>query len=373
MTGNVPGVGGFQPLPASAYTDPGLLGAELEHGFAGGWCSIGFGADVAHAGDVRPVLLAGRPLLMTRDAQGRLHVFHNACRHRGLELVDAPASARKNLRCPYHSWCYDLDGALRLTPYWNGEARSLPADEVRAASGLLPVRFALFADVVFVNLDGRAAPFDEFIAPLAERWTPYDLSLLRHDSGRDFHIPANWKLVAENFLDGYHVPWTHSQVGGPETALQFEDSWLSEDLFGFHMPRGEADKPKSTEPMPQQPGLPESLRFAQDLVCVFPNTLLLMTPGWFQAITVQPDGVAACDERFAVYYMGDEAMSETRAEQRRAFTAALERVNEQDLPILERLQRGRASPAADRLLFSPFWDGCGRRFHDPVRPLQSSR
>ena len=139
---------------------------------------------------------------------------------------------------------------------------------------------------------------------------------------------------------------TLGRLSGPETALQFEDTLIASDLFGFHMPRGEADKPKSAEPMPQQPNLPEHLRFAQDLVCVFPNTLLLMTPGWYQAIVVQPDGIDASDERFAVWYMGDEAMTEARTPQRSAFTAALERVNEQDLPILERLQQGRRSPAA---------------------------
>ncbi|MCA8966314.1 MAG: aromatic ring-hydroxylating dioxygenase subunit alpha [Planctomycetes bacterium] len=369
MTGNAPTVAGFRPLPASVYTDPAVLATELERGFAGGWCGIGFASDVPNPGDVRPVTLAGRPLLMTRDRAGKLHVLHNVCRHRGLALVEQPCSAQKILRCPYHAWCYELDGALKLTPYFDGEARSLPDADTRAATGLLPARFGVFADVVFVNLDEQAPPFETFIAPLADRWAPYDLSLLRRDSVRDFHIAANWKLVAENFLDGYHVPWTHSQVGGPETALGFEDTLIAPDLFGFHMPRGEADKPKSAEPMPQQPNLPEHLRFAQDLVCVFPNTLLLMTPGWYQAILVQPDGAAASDERFAVWYMGDEAMTEARTPQRSAFTAALERVNEQDLPILERLQRGRASPAADRLVFSPFWDGCGRNFHARVRRL----
>ena len=360
---------GFTPLPGALYTDPEALARELEQAFAAGWAGVGFASDVAAPGDVRPLDLAGRPLLMTRDREGALHVFHNVCRHRGLKLVDAPCSAQKVLRCPYHAWCYNLDGGLRLTPYWNGEARSLPEPGARATSGLVPVRFAVFADVVFVNLSASAPAFDDFIAPLANRWADFDLTLLRRDSVRDFRVEANWKLVAENFLDGYHVPWTHSQVGGPETALVFEDTVLSADLFGFFMPRGEADKPKSEQPLPQQPALPERLRFAQDLVCVFPNTLLLLTPGWFQAIIVQPDGVARSSERFAVYYMGDEAMGETRLGQRRDFTRALERVNEQDLPILERLQQGRSSPAAGELRLSPFWDGCGRTFHTRVRRL----
>ena len=363
--------GAFEPLTPGLYTEPEALAHELEHAFAAGWASVGFASDVPEPGDVRPVDLAGRPLLLSRDGGGRLHVFHNVCRHRGLKLVEAPGRAQKLLRCPYHAWCYDLDGALRLTPYWDGEARSLPEPALRAASGLLPARFAVFADVVFVNLSGTAPAFEDFVAPLAARWQPYDLSLLRRASVRDFCIGANWKLVAENFLDGYHVPWTHSQVGGPETALQFEDTSLSADLFGFFMPRGEADKPKSAQPLPQQPALPERLRFAQDLVCLFPNTLLLLTPGWYQAITVQPAGAARSEERFAVYYMGEEAMAADRAAQIEAFTAALEQVNEQDLPILERLQQGRASPVAGELCFSPFWDGCGRRFHDRVRAVHA--
>ena len=362
---------GFAPLPAQTYTSQDWLRVEVEHGFAGGWVSIGFGADVPLPGDVRPVTVAGRPLLLARDATGALNVFHNVCRHRGLKLVEHAGGGHKVLRCPYHAWCYELDGRLKLTPYWDGEARSLPEAHERAQMGLLPVRSGVFADVVFVNLLGQDRSFEEFIAPLARRWGPYDLTLLRMDSARDFRIDANWKLVAENFLDGYHVPWTHSQVGGPQTALNFEDTDIGDDVFGFFMPNGEADKPKTSEPLPGMPRLPERLRFAQDLVCVFPNTLLLLTPGWFQAITVHPDGVAASDERFAVYYMGEEAMSAAMAPRRRAFTSALQRVNEQDLTMLARLQQGRHSSAADDLRFTPFWDGCGRRFHRRVARLHA--
>ena len=105
--------------------------------------------------------------LLLRDLEGHIRVFHNVCSHRGVELVTQPTTVKKTITCPYHSWCYGLDGGLRATPSIGGPGRNTCEGFDKARHGLKPVRSAVWFDVVFVNLSGDAAPFEDYIAPLA--------------------------------------------------------------------------------------------------------------------------------------------------------------------------------------------------------------
>ena len=106
------------------------------------------------------------------------------------------------------------------TPYFDGNKDSVPGNTIKEKSGLLPVRFAVWADIIFANLSGKAPPFEEFIAPLQQRWQHFDLSLLRLAYTNKYTVSSNWKLACENFLDTYHVPWVHSRLGNPARFLQ---------------------------------------------------------------------------------------------------------------------------------------------------------
>jgi choline monooxygenase len=349
-------------LQARSYTDPAVLEAERKGVFGGGWISVCL-ASTLEPGAARPVEVAGWPLLMTRSRSGTLHVFHNVCRHRGMRLLEKACDSVRRLTCPYHAWSYDLSGALRAAPWWDGAGGSAPPGEVAESLALVAVRHAVWFDVVFVDLSGEALAFDRWIAPLAARWRDFDASRLQRISVTPYEIPANWKLVCENFLDGYHVPFVHRQVGGPQIASDFEDLVLSEDLFGFFMPKGEADKPKP-EWLPR-PALSPNLQQAQHFIYLFPNTLLALAAGWFQVISVQPTAVDQTSEFLGLY--ATEPLPPKVLDDAQHFSAEMNRVNEQDVEILARLQAGRASPAADLGNLAPYWDGCGRAFHARVR------
>ena len=198
-------------LPTWAYTSEEFALLERESLFARSWHAVGFCHDVPEAGDVFPVLSpAGRALLLVRDETNVVRVFHNFCRHRGMRLVDAPAKSRRNIVCPYHAWSYALDGSLLRIPHRHGFGKhaECPTD----VSGLAPVRTALWAGIVFVDLSGQAAPFDEYISPLRKRWSHYDLDLLRSGTDMKFDVAGNWKLAIENFIDIYHVPYVHPSL-----------------------------------------------------------------------------------------------------------------------------------------------------------------
>ncbi len=97
-------------LPNECYTSSDYLMFERERIFKDKWTVIGVGSSVPNSGDVVPCNLLGIPLIIIRDKEKKIRVFHNVCSHRGFKLIDEPCSLKNVLRCPYHSWSYDFDG-----------------------------------------------------------------------------------------------------------------------------------------------------------------------------------------------------------------------------------------------------------------------
>ena len=175
------------------------------------WSGIGFGKDVPEPGDARPIEFLGIPLLMVRDRDGAIGVFQNTCRHRGMILVDAPKRIRGAIRCPYHSWCYGLDGQLRGTPHVGGPGRNIHEDIESSELGLVRFRSFVWRDVVFVNIDGTAPDFEEVHADLMERWKEFEQPVYSGGETSSFklEVKSNWKLAVENYCESYHLPWVH--------------------------------------------------------------------------------------------------------------------------------------------------------------------
>ncbi|SHN21283.1 aromatic ring-hydroxylating oxygenase subunit alpha [Cryptosporangium aurantiacum] len=352
---------GVSILPAGAYTDPAVFTAEQGAIFERRWVWAGFTHWVAKPGSSHPVTVAGRPLLITRDLTGAIQVFHNICRHRGMVLSEEP-STRKRLRCPYHYWTYEVGGALCGTPYWDRTKGSAPDDATRDALALLPVRHAEWAGMVLVCLGEPERPVEDVLAPLRERWAPVDLDRLHLAAEDRYEITANWKLVVENFLDFYHLPFVHPQVGPAAAALDIDDVVLADDILGGCYPRGAAGKAAKTEtPLPMFGDVPPALRDRQDIFCLFPNALVFLEADWFQVIGFEPVAADRTVEHMAVF-VDNSASGPEFTDARKALTAVLFEVNDQDVPILERMQRGRSSPAADRNHLLPHWDQVTARF-----------
>ncbi|GAA3384477.1 aromatic ring-hydroxylating oxygenase subunit alpha [Cryptosporangium minutisporangium] len=277
-------------------------------------------------------------------------------------VLSEEPSTRKRLRCPYHYWTYEVDGALCGTPYWDRTKGSAPDDATRDALALLPVRHTEWAGMVLVCLGEPERSADETLAPLRERWAPVDLERLHLAAEDRYEVDANWKLVVENFLDFYHLPFVHPQVGPAAAAPDIEDVVLADDILGGCYPRGAAGKAAKTEtPLPIFGDVPAALRDRQDIFCLFPNALVFLEADWFQVIGFEPVAANRTVEHMAVF-VDSSASGPEFADARKALTAVLFEVNDQDVPILERMQRGRSSPAADRNHLLPHWDQVTARF-----------
>ena len=198
-------------LPNAHYTDPETIAEENEAVLADGWAGLAVAADVPEPGDAKPLTFLGEPLLLLRDRNGIVRVFQNICRHRGMILVEEPRKIEGALRCPYHSWCYSLDGKLVATPHVGGPGQNAHEDVDKNMLGLLELRSHIWRDVGVVNLSGTADAFEEGHADLIARWAEFDKPLYHggEDSKFTLEVNTNWKLAVENYCESYHLPWVH--------------------------------------------------------------------------------------------------------------------------------------------------------------------
>jgi len=193
-------------LPASVYFSPEVFEAEKARLFASTWQVVGHVRQAASPGDYFTFDLVGEPLLIARGDDGVLRCFYNVCRHR----AGNPASGcgnRKLFRCGYHGWTYGLDGALLVTPEFEGVEGFNPRD-----FGLCPVRVDEWFNFIFVNLDPQARPLLECLGELPAQTQKFDFTSMKFSERRTYEMNCNWKTYIDNYLEGYHVPSVHPSL-----------------------------------------------------------------------------------------------------------------------------------------------------------------
>lgn len=360
-------------LPNRCYTDAGQFALEKKKLFDRGWSCIGFGKDLPHAGDAVPIDHLGTPLLALRDDDGEIRVFHNVCSHRGMVLVDKPTRIRSVIRCPYHSWCYGRDGALKATPHVGGPGHNGHSAIERSTLGLRAVRSAVWFDLIFVDLSGEAPAFEAFIRPLEERWQMFDQDELRHGGAEGsfkLEVGCNWKLAVENYCESYHLPWVHPGLNS-YSRLEDHDNIVEPGLFSGQGTRVYA--PRLSEDgrrFPDFRSLALSPKIVLDIwqtradyVALYPNVLLGIHRDHFFAIRLEPHGPEHTTEHVEIYFAGDQALGDDFADLRARLKTMWHEVFLEDVFVVEGMQRGRASPAFTGGVFSPVMDEATHAFH----------
>jgi len=364
----------YPGLPAAAYTSADYLARERQTIFSQSWLCVGLASDVPNPGDVYPTEVAGMPIVLVRDgrrsAQDRhspLRAFHNICSHRGLQLVSQPCNIQGNLRCPYHSWAYRPDGSLKSTPHFGGYYKDSYEGFDRTSKGLMPIRCEQWLDLVFVNLSDDAPPLADYLKPVIERWSGYDLTLLRRESRElNLRCHANWKLAVENFSESYHLSWVHPALN---TCSRMEDHF-GFDVGDTHVGQGswryKTGRIRETS-LPTFPHL-EAMgkQTVAEYITVFPNLMLGVHPDYFLVFIVNPISPSESAERMVFYFIGDEAMTPANQALRHLPIDLWEETNNEDIVMIERLQVGRHSPRFDGGCFSPALEKTVYRFQQMV-------
>jgi choline monooxygenase len=347
-------------LPREAYTDPGFLQLEREHVFDASWVFVGAAESIPDPGDAMPLDLVGRPVLVVRQRDGGIKAFHNVCRHRGVVLVEAAQQRRPTLVCPYHAWAYGLDGTLLKTPHFSGDGDHRTGSIERDCLDLKAIRCETWNGLIFVNLSGRAPPLAEHMAPVARRYPEHNFSRMRLGRVMEFELAANWKLAIENFIEGYHLPWTHPFLNSV-SSMANHYSVVEEPITGQGSNLYERDK-AGHGALPMFPGLGEYWQIRAEYPSLMPNLLLGVHADHVNIWGLYPVGVDRVLERVHFFYAGDEAMTEALAPAREVVESNLHSINMEDVGVVEAMHRGRSSPGYVDARFSPFHEACVHSF-----------
>jgi len=221
-------------LPARLYGDPDAWARERVGVFGRAWLFLGHEAEAAGPGDWIATDLAGHRLLMIRGGDGTLRAFHNVCRHRAGPLVQgASGRCEGEMVCAYHGWRYALDGRLRAATGFGAVDGFDPRD-----FGLLAVRLETWRGLVFVNLDAGAAPLADHVAPLEALLAARGLTLAAPALRRTHDLACDWKVYAENYLEGYHIGAVHpvlaDELGPADYQVRIDGDLVVQQAVGVN-------------------------------------------------------------------------------------------------------------------------------------------
>ncbi|HUN51529.1 MAG TPA: aromatic ring-hydroxylating dioxygenase subunit alpha [Candidatus Sulfotelmatobacter sp.] len=199
-------------VPRRAFVEPAVFEAEYERIFAKCWLYLAHASELAASGDFLTRTVARRNVLFTRDNAGEFRALLNTCPHRGALVCREKKGRAKSFQCMYHGWVFGNDGRLKSQPGAESYCEDFNAD---ASVDLVPVpRLARRGDFFFVCFDRRAPDLDAYLGIAGDY-----LDLVSEQSERgmtivggtqEYSIRANWKLLSENSIDGYHAITTHA-------------------------------------------------------------------------------------------------------------------------------------------------------------------
>jgi len=343
-------------LNPEAYYSPAFTLAEENQLWKKSWFAAAHCQSLKNVGDTHVVDVADQSYILTRDKDMKVRAFHNACRHRGARLCKTGSKNRKRISCPYHRWTYKLDGELVGTPFFKDQ------EIEKKDYGLLTVHAEEFAGLVWIN-----ASESKTVAPVREAYgdmtdimdalNMQDFNLLEE---KDYKADCDWKLLAENFMEWYHLPPVHPelvkfsrmdehfQMQGDGNYCGFVTSPLTDS--------GGAADSTLFNPHPDHPRGDLDTAFFYHL---FPNVSITVYPHSVYTLLMFPNGPGKCNEKLSLLQhpvsrlaTDGDATYELKTKALMKFVCT---VNDEDIEICEGVQKG--------LKVSGYKGGI---FHDPM-------
>ena len=315
-------------IPAPFYTDERIAELERQSVFSRTWRWAGRADQVDQPGKFVTFTVAGEPIIVVRGQDSELRAFFNVCRHHAAAVVTQPSGTASILRCPYHGWSYDLNGALKGTPEFLGVCNF-----DRSQNGLVPIAVDTWENFVFVNLDPQAPSLRDFLGGLTRRCEPLALSRLHYVDSRVYELNCNWKVFVDNYLDGgYHVPHLHK---GLNSVLEYQQYTIeNEDRYCVQ-----------SSPMTSGSDVEVSAARRGNRAYYFwqyPNLMINCYEGYMDTNLVIPLSVARCRVIFDFYFDKTGAGHDSYNQQS---IEVSNRVQTEDAGICEDVQRGLHSRA----------------------------
>ena len=358
-------------LPNECYTSKEYTLIERKKLFEDKWVVIGVASCLPNIGDFKPFDLLGIPLLLVRNKKNKIKVFHNICSHRGSKLVTEFCKNKNIIRCPYHSWSYNLDGDLIATPHIGGMNKHRSPGFKNSKSNLKEIKSHVWLDLIIVNINNNQIPFEKYIKPLDRRWSKFwpikDRKLIRHSNDFGYfklEAKCNWKFAIENYCESYHLPWVHP---GLNSYSKIEDHYHIQGLPNRFAGQGTIvynPRLKGKNKFPCFPNWPKNKENIAEYVALFPNVMLGIHKDHYYAYWLEPINHEYTIEHMELYYVGEEAANSKKFKSLRKQNHKLwEDIQREDVDIIQRMQIGRNSPVYNGGNFSPIMDNPTHHFH----------
>ena len=320
-------------MPKSVYTSPEFAEAEQRHIVAQEWLCAGRADALAKPGDYLTMNIAGEPVIILRDREGQLRGMSNVCRHRMSTLLEGRGNVR-SIVCPYHAWTYNLDGSLRGAP-----AMARNEDFCRDDVKLPPVRVEDWQGWIMVTLNPEAPPVAERLAGVDRLVGHLPMAAYREVFREEFRWDTNWKVLAENFMESYHLPVCHAGTIGGASDLNKMECPAGEEAFNYHWIIKNDTVPLALA-HPSNTTLQGDDRRITWLLAIYPSLLITLTPGYFWYLSLTPDGPGSVRVLFGGG-LSAEWMADAEAETHLASVKALlDDVNVEDKGCVEKVWKG---------------------------------
>lgn len=354
-------------LPPAVYTSDEFFDFEMKAVFEREWICVGRVDQVEERGDFYTITVLGEPLIVAKNFEGEIHVMSSVCQHRAMcvtapaerppdEWLELPPETKGNTRtftCPYHWWKYDINGRLLGAPEMHRTN-----DFVRSEIALPHVRSEIWLGFVFINLSGDAEPLAPRLEPLEQvlrNWNVTDMVTV--DPQVIKGLPFNWKVMVENFMEGYHPDRLHKDIHdfAPSSTINYAPYEPGMNyMFGLHPTtvRDGGFNPTFHGFFPPIETLTEEERNRVNFAYVPPGLLFGFQSDsafWF---TVLPSSAGSHDLSMA--YIFPKSSTEHPLFQRNLEMAVkgVEYFNNQDLPANTAVQMGLKSRFASRGKYS---------------------
>lgn len=340
-------------LPAELYTSVDVLALETEAIFMKEWLCVGRAERIPNVGDWFTVTIVDEPLIIARNKAGDVCAMSAVCQHRAMQVCEGEGNST-TFKCPYHHWNYGLDGRLLGAPAMERTEAFNKAD-----FGLPQLRVEEWLGFVFVNFDQDASP----LAPTLERYSPfvhnYDLENAVCPGTFTLEgMPWNWKVMFENFNDGYHANRLHEYVQDfcPSNLSDFPVPWSDDSNVIFrtggytHIDGGFNATHRVI--MEVFPDLTEEERTRSTFALMPPTLCFGTAPDQCFFFLIRPTGPETIDVEIG-YIFHPSALDDPLFDQKMALSdAGVQVFVDQDQDATTKVQRGLRSRFAPRGRYS---------------------
>ncbi len=358
-------------LPNECYISDKYLAYERDKIFCDKWTVVGVGSSIPNPGDAKPYDLLGIPLILIRDKEMKIRVFHNVCSHRGFKLLSKSCTLKNVIRCPYHYWSYDFKGNIVATPHIGGLNIHQSEKFDKSKSKLKEVKTKVWMDIIFININSNEIDFDEYIKPLEQRWSKFinknDHKFLKQSDDYGYFsldVKCNWKFAIENYCESYHLPTIHPELN---KVSNINDHYHIQGLpnrFAGQGSKKYEQLVKGNKKFKSFPNWEKGLLKYSEYIALFPNVMIGLHLDHFYVFWLEPLAINKTKEHMQMYYVGDEsANGEELKELRKKNSKFWKDVMLEDVNAIEGMQDGRRSPVYNGGNFSHVMDQPTHQFH----------